>query len=119
MTEPCGLDFLNKLRLQLTKIPSSREQVQEISEHHKGEWVGIQQLTEEISIQIGAPFTERKVGAILRNLGFTMRKLDASGKAQVLITPLTLETHLKIKAQNLQKAQFPKRGTKENYLNHA
>ena len=95
MTQPCGLAFLKELNIQPVATTTEQDTVLEILERHKGEWIGIQQLTNEISEAIGAPFTERKVGAMLKELRFIMRKLDATGKAQVLITPSILEAHLK------------------------
>jgi len=95
MKEPCDLSFLDILDIKPTVPVSEQDKLLQVLERHKGEWVSLQQLTTEISETIGASFAEKKVSSILKKLGFTLRKLDATGKVQVLITSSTLEAHLK------------------------
>jgi len=89
MTSPCTLEFLNELKIR-PAAPSDRATIVGILKQHGGQWVGIQDLAREISEALGAPITERKAGAMVRDFGFDQFKRDAKGRSQVLISPNVL-----------------------------
>lgn len=87
--EPCGLNFLKELNIK--PVTCEQEILLQVLQKHRGQWIGIQEQAKEIQGLLEAPFTERKTGAMLKKLGFTLRKFDASsGRAQVLIITSTL-----------------------------
>jgi hypothetical protein len=89
MTSPCTPAFLNELNIR-PAAPNDRATIVRILKRHEGQWVGIQNLAREISGALGAPFSERKTGAAVRELGFGQFKHDTKGRSQVLISPNVL-----------------------------
>ncbi len=89
MTSPCTLEFLSELNIR-PAAPSDRATIAGVLRQHEGQWVGVQALAQEISEALDAQFTERKVGAMVRDLGFDQFKRDAGGRSQVLISPNVL-----------------------------
>lgn len=98
-TEPCDLDFLDKLNLgDIEKRgPSEKERVFQLLESYKGEWVKLEQLCRDMQNDLGIRFTERKVTSFLKKLGFTLRRVK-DGKTQAFITPSLLKTLQKTKS---------------------
>lgn len=89
MASPCTPTFLSELNIR-PAAPNDRTTIVRILKRHEGQWAGIQGLAKEISEAVGAPFTERKVGAMVRELGFGQFKHGTGGKMQVLISPSVL-----------------------------
>lgn len=89
MTEPCALKFLSELKIK-PAVTGDRSVIIGILKRHEGKWAGISELAREFSEAVGAPYTERKAGAMVRDFGFDQFKHDGKGRSQVLISPNVL-----------------------------
>lgn len=89
MTEPCTLEFLSELKIK-PAVTGDRSVIIGVLKRHEGKWAGISELAREFSEAVGAPFTERKAGAMVREFGFDQFKHGAKGRSQVLISPNVL-----------------------------
>lgn len=89
MTSPCTLEFLNELKVKPT-TQGDRATIIKVLKRYEGKWMGIRELAQEFSEAVGAPYTGRKAGAMVRDFGFDQFKHDANGRSQVLISPNVL-----------------------------
>lgn len=89
MTAPCTLKFLNELKIK-PAVTGDRSVIIGVLKRHEGKWAGISELAREFSEAVGAPYTERKAGAMVRDFGFDQFKHDMKGRSQVLISPNVL-----------------------------
>ena len=103
LTEPCDLRFVESLNIKRVSL-SEQDVIFRVLDRYKGDWVGISQLASDFEERFGTHFTPRKTGALLKKLGFTMRRYDNSGKAEALITPSLLDA---IKNQSSESSGSP------------
>jgi energy-coupling factor transporter ATP-binding protein EcfA2 len=98
LTEPCDLDFLDKLDIiDVEKMPSEMDGIVEVLAPYKGEWVQLEELCRKLQVHLSIKFTERKATQCLKNLGFTLRRVR-DGKTEAFITPSILEALQKLKS---------------------